>query len=561
MWANSHSSHSSSLTKLLTKDLDKVRPVTDRPTQCFDGSGPRLSLVGEDLDADVLSVAAPQLLRDPIVADLSMPSTLEMSSTLDADLLDALPSCLPKTMVTMSTEKVDANLSMPSTLKRCATLGVLPSCSSKTLDADLLDVLPSCLPKMMVTMSTEKDVANLSMPSTLKRCATLGVLPSCSSKMMVKMSTEEKAVVCLQSQFRKSIAQERQRTRIQKEGLAATIISLCARMMFARNRFAAQEREMTRVKREQLAVTLISSWTRMTFVKNRFIKMVHFIVRLQGLARRLLAMRKLTLQLSQKKRWKKWLRPNEWVLLEGQCLECSKKRFTLDGAKRRTLILTNFPRILYFSTHKPKSDLSAGMNESPKLKGEILLTIVRAVTMKLDDRTSSRQGAQQEDDLGSFDVVANGHTFSWACLSTALGSNPGSKEWVEKLEPLVKATAEITGMEMVHEGFLIKRGMSQFKTWHRRHFELFQTSDGGVLRYSTDSNHSGTVKGNIKLSITSIVRSVDHSKPHCFELVTGDMQSDCTLVCSSGSDQARDEWVRQIYSVIRGKSGGVHYYM
>jgi hypothetical protein len=333
--------------------------------------------------------------------------------------------------------------------------------------------------------------------------------------------TQTDAVICIQSRFRTFVVRNKQhKERIQ------------AMQLYAAN-------------------VMIKSM-RMALTRTRFVRTVKLAVRIQTLARRMFARLKVAKKVSQRKRWNRWLQPNEWVLLEG---ECTKKRFTMEIAKRRTLILTDFPRMLYFAVSESGGE-SSGITDkvaSEEMKGEILLAQVRAVAQKSEVQYDHT--AHKALHLGSFDVITYGRTFSWTCLSSESPKNPSSEEWVAKLRPLIKETTEKSMGGLVFEGYLTKRGMTQFKNWKLRHFQLFKKGSGGVLRYSTDSEHSGTVKGTINLSGTSVVRPlVDQGlHSHCFEVVTEGMRSYCTLICSSESREIRDKWVSQISSVINSK--------
>ena len=80
----------------------------------------------------------------------------------------------------------------------------------------------------------------------------------------------------------------------------------------------------------------------------------------------------------------------------------------MEIAKRRTLLLTDFPRMLYFETREEtqNEDTSAGLSETQDvMKGEILMAQVRAVKKKSDVQYD--HSTQKEMHLGSFDVITN----------------------------------------------------------------------------------------------------------------------------------------------------------
>jgi hypothetical protein len=362
----------------------------------------------------------------------------------------------------------------------------------------------------------------------------LDTLPESTSNILTKK--KHPAAVLLQSKWMslKRIRSEDAKTE-SMHMRAANIILSFVQSFAVQNRCRKEEIQQMKLR----AANSILAFSRMFLIRIRYIHVLQFIIRLQGIVRMYRAKRIFGIHLKKRFRWRNWLKPNESVILEG---ECTKKKYKTETPKRRTLVLTDFPRLIYFASCEVELNHS---KYSDTMKGEISWAQVQAV--KKTSERPTEHGAQSSGQLGSFDVVTNGRTFSWTCLRIDLKHNPDSSQWVETIRKHVLG-------RLIYEGHLTKRGMTQFKTWHRRYFELFRTELGGVLRYSTGSDRSGsTVKGTIKLSSTSDVRSLDnyHGKQHCMELVTEDMGADSALICFAESEEVRDEWLSQISLIIK----------
>jgi hypothetical protein len=371
----------------------------------------------------------------------------------------------------------------------------------------------------------------------------LDTLPESASNILTQKKHHADAAILLQSKWmsmKRTRSEDTTKT-TPMQMRAANIILSFVQSSAVQNR---RRKEKIQQHMQFRAANSILAFLRMLPIRIRYIRVLQFIIRLQGIVRMCRAKWSFGIQLKKRFRWRNWLQPNERVVLEG---ECTKKKYKTETPKRRTLVLTDFPRLMYFASCEVELNQS---KYSDTMKGEISLAQVQAV--KKTSERPTEHGAQTSWQLGSFDVVTNGRTFSWTCLRIDLKHNPDSSQWVEMIQ-LWNQTEKLRG-KLIYEGHLTKRGMSHFKTWHRRYFELFQTELGGVLRYSTGSDRSGSaVKGTIKLSSTSDVRSLDnyHGKQHCMELVTEDMRTDSTLICFAESEEVRDEWLSQISFIIK----------